>query len=65
MRILQIVIILSKRQKIIKINLGNISTYELIQILSDLLPLLEKVLHRERFLIGVDKDGTYTVDQSE
>src|ERR1051325_11750213 len=36
-------------KKIIKINLGNIATSELIQILSEVLPLLEKVLQRERF----------------
>ena len=50
-------------KKIIKINLGNIATVELIRILSEVLMLADKVLQRERFLIEIDKDGTYTVDQ--
>lgn len=49
-------------KKIIKINPGNIATSELIQLLFDVLSLAQNVLQRERFLIEIDKDGSYTVD---
>jgi predicted nuclease of predicted toxin-antitoxin system len=51
-------------KKLIKINLGNIATSELIRLLSEVLPLLQKLLSRKRFLVEVDKDGTYTIDQT-
>ncbi len=50
-------------KKIIKINLGNIATVELISLLSTLLPQMQKVMARENFLIEIDKGGTFTVDQ--
>jgi predicted nuclease of predicted toxin-antitoxin system len=51
-------------RKLIKINLGNIATFQLIQLLSEVLPLLQNVMQRERFLMEVDKDGSFTVDQT-
>lgn len=50
-------------KRLIKINLGNISTVELIRLLTEVLSLLPKLLKRERFLVEVDKDGTITADQ--
>ena len=50
-------------KKIIKINLGNIATVELIALLSDLLSQLQKIMTRKQFLIEIDKNGTFTVDQ--
>ncbi len=52
-------------KKIIKINLGNIATDELIVILMDVLPFIQKVLHRTHFLIELNKDGIYTIDQNQ
>ena len=52
-------------KRLIKINLGNISTAELIRLLSEVLSLLPKLVNRKRFLVEVDKDGTITVDQIE
>jgi predicted nuclease of predicted toxin-antitoxin system len=51
-------------KKLIKINLGNIATAELITLLSKVLPLLQKIVHRDRFLVEIDKDGTFTIDQT-
>lgn len=51
-------------KKLIKINLGNIATSELLLLLAELLPQLQKILHRERFLVEVDKDGTFSIDQT-
>lgn len=52
-------------KRILKINLGNVATRELIQMISRILPVVEKLLQRQRFLIELDKDGTYTVDQTD
>lgn len=51
-------------QKVIKINLGNnISANEFIQLLSDLLPQMQKIVLRPRFLIEIDEGGSFTIDQ--
>lgn len=50
-------------KRVLKINLGNVATSELIQMIAGVLPFIENLLHRERFLIEIDKDGTYTVDE--
>ena len=48
-------------KKLIKINLGNISNSDLIEIIKENLPKIEKVSQNENFLIEVDSDGlTYS-----
>ncbi len=44
--------------KLIKINLGNISNEELIKIISDNLAAIEKLYSENRFLVEMDKDFT-------
>ncbi len=46
----------STPKKLIKVNLGNIPNSELIRIISDNLPLIEKLYQKSNFLMEVDSD---------
>ena len=51
-------------KKLIKINLGNLSTPELIQLFSDALPFIERANLKERFLFEIDRDQFYLTDDN-
>ena len=50
-------------RKLLKITLGNIATDRLIQLIAEALPLIQKVSDRSHFLIEIDKDRFYIVDE--
>jgi len=52
-------------KKVIKISLGNIANNELLQIFSEILPFIEKLVSRDKFLVEINKDGTYSIHQTE
>ncbi len=51
-------------KKLVKINLGNLSTTELIQLFSDALPFIERVNLKEWFLFEIDRDQFYLTDDN-
>jgi len=50
-------------RKLLKITLGNIATNNLIKLISEALPLIHKISDRTHFLIEIDKDKIYIVDE--
>jgi predicted nuclease of predicted toxin-antitoxin system len=51
-------------KKLIKINLGNISTNELIKSLSDIMPALERISVSSYFMIEIGKNYTTFIDKT-
>ncbi len=49
-------------KKLIKINLGNISNQELIQIISDNIGSISKLSTKSSFLIEIDKDDIFVIE---
>lgn len=49
-------------KKLIKINLGNISNQELIQIISDNIGSISKLSTKSSFLIEIDKEDIFVVE---
>jgi predicted nuclease of predicted toxin-antitoxin system len=49
-------------KKLIKINLGNLSTNELIKKVSEALPFIEKANELKNFLLEIDKNQFYLAD---
>lgn len=50
-------------KKLIKINLGNISTNELLKSISDILPALERLSVNSYFMIEIGKNYTTFIDK--
>ena len=46
-------------KKLVKINLGNLSTFGLIQYASEAMPFIEEANKKERFLIEIDRQQFY------
>jgi len=51
-------------EKLIKINLGNISTSELIKSISDILDAIDRLNSNSSFLIEIGKDYTTFTDKN-
>jgi predicted nuclease of predicted toxin-antitoxin system len=49
-------------RKLVKINLGNLSTNELIQKFSEALPFIEKANTNNNFLLEIDRNQFYLAD---